>query len=109
MLSRQRSGLPIFGVINILGSVEEDGRGKNLLRLTEDGNQRFLQRTMLYSVLQKMRGQDRVVTLPVRAARGTLVSPCLPCYYLQLSTIIGNYIEVHLKFGDLRLRRCYHL
>lgn len=70
MLSRQRSGLLIFGDINVLVSIEDNGRGKNLVRLTEDGNRQFLRKTMLYNVLRKLQGQGRVLTLPARAVRG---------------------------------------
>lgn len=69
MLSRQRSGLLIFGDINVLGSMEDSGRGKALQRVTEDGNRQFVQKGMLYSVLRKLHSQGRVVTLPVRAER----------------------------------------
>ncbi|KAL7892380.1 P-loop containing nucleoside triphosphate hydrolase protein [Trichoderma sp. SZMC 28014] len=69
MLSRQRSGLVIFGDINVLGSLEDSGKSKSksVLRVAENGREVYVRKTMLYSVLQKMQRQDRVVPLPPRA------------------------------------------
>ncbi|PON27775.1 hypothetical protein TGAM01_v203542 [Trichoderma gamsii] len=68
MLSRQRSGLLIFGDINVLGPMKDmgKGKGKSLVRVNEDGNKQFMRKGMLYHVLRKLHDQGRVVTLPCR-------------------------------------------
>ncbi|KAM0447811.1 hypothetical protein ACHAO4_008555 [Trichoderma viride] len=70
MLSRQRSGLLIFGDIDVLGPIQGEVRGKSFLNVDQNGNQQFMRRGMLYNVLRKLHDQGRVVTLSARAGRG---------------------------------------
>lgn len=70
MLSQQRSGLLIFGDIDVLGPIQGEVRGKSFLNVDQNGNQQFMRRGMLYNVLRKLHDQGRVVTLSARAGRG---------------------------------------
>jgi hypothetical protein len=71
MLSRQKSGLLIFGDINVLGAVEDSGKGKGkgkaTVRVTAQGDKQYVQLGMLFNVLRTLHGQGRVVNLPIRA------------------------------------------
>ncbi|KAM0254015.1 hypothetical protein ACHAQJ_006985 [Trichoderma viride] len=69
MLSRQRSGLLIFGDINVLGNVEDSGNGKAAVRVTAQGDKQFVQKGMLFNVLRTLHWQGRVITLRVRAKK----------------------------------------
>ncbi|KAM0249669.1 hypothetical protein ACHAQJ_008966 [Trichoderma viride] len=71
MLSRQKSGLLIFGDIEVLGPMEGRGRDKGgaTVMVGEDGRQQFVRKGMLFSVLRNLHSQGRVVTLPARGPR----------------------------------------
>ncbi|KAF3070224.1 hypothetical protein CFAM422_006692 [Trichoderma lentiforme] len=70
MLSRQKSGLLIFGDINVLGPVDTPLTSKKILvSVGIDGTEYHAKVKMMHKVLRSLHYQRRVVTLPPR--RGT--------------------------------------
>lgn len=67
MLSRQKSGLLIFGDINVMGQASVPIRGKTV-RLPRglDGEERVMHVGMLAKVLRDLYNRGRVITLPSR-------------------------------------------
>ncbi|KAJ4855664.1 AAA domain-containing protein [Trichoderma breve] len=67
MLSRQKSGLLIFGDINVMGQPNVPIRGKTVrLPRGPDGEERLMHAGMLAKVLRDLYNRGRVVTLPPR-------------------------------------------
>lgn len=82
LLSRQKSGLLIFGDINVLGPVTDRGTGgrggrggmgakgrDRAVLKAKDGTEHFITKGMLFNVMRNWSRQGRVVTLPVRDPR----------------------------------------
>jgi hypothetical protein len=71
MLSRQKSGLLVFGDINVVGRVDQvprelavPGSGKERRVVVSNGVKHFVKQGMLYRVLRGWHERGRVIVLP---------------------------------------------
>ncbi|PNP57212.1 hypothetical protein THARTR1_02742 [Trichoderma harzianum] len=83
MLSRQRSGLLVFGDIMVAGDLmASDGtrpNGRRLVRVRDGSHSHKMKEGMLHKVLRGWQTSGRVVTLPPRSnARAGPSNPVLP-------------------------------